>query len=107
MRYSPLVLILILLFLASGCRGQNIKSNKAGAAAWNNLSTGNVIKTSLNADAYQYPVIGNHGLVLLADPGEHSIKWEVTGKKIQISKEAYVDLDKIEIMTSQEKNKTD
>ncbi|MGN6492273.1 MAG: hypothetical protein ACTHLE_09785 [Agriterribacter sp.] len=37
-------------------------------AAWNNLSAGNVIKTDLNADAYQYPVIGNHGLVLLPDP---------------------------------------
>ncbi|MHB8581533.1 MAG: hypothetical protein ACYDA4_16945 [Ignavibacteriaceae bacterium] len=40
-------------------------------------------------------------------PGEHSIKWEVTGKKIQVSKGAYVDLDKIEVLTSQEKNKTD
>lgn len=68
MRYSAFILFLILFFLASWCGGQNIKSNKADAAVWNNLSTGNVNKTNLNVDAYQYPVIGNHGLVLLADP---------------------------------------
>lgn len=68
MRYSAFILILILLFIASWSMGQNIKSNKAVAAVWNNLSTGNVNKTNLNANAYQYPVIGNHGLVLLADP---------------------------------------
>lgn len=68
MRYSTLVLSLTLLLLPSKFKGQNLKTNKAEDAIWDNLSRGNVIKTNLNADAYQYPVIGNHGLVLLADP---------------------------------------
>ncbi len=63
-----LVLSLTLLFLALQLKGQHLKTNKWKDATWENLSRGNVIKTNLNADAYQYPVIGNHGLVLLADP---------------------------------------
>jgi hypothetical protein len=35
-------------------------------------------------------------------PGVHSIKWEVTGKRIQVSKEAFVDIDKIEVLTSKQ-----
>jgi hypothetical protein len=37
-------------------------------AGWSDLSLGNVIKDDFNAPAYQYPLIGNGGLVLLADP---------------------------------------
>jgi hypothetical protein len=37
-------------------------------------------------------------------PGPHSIKWEVTGQKIQISKNAFVDIDKIEVLMSGNKN---
>ncbi len=68
MRYLTFAFIITLLFVASQLRAQNLKTNKSKDAAWDNLSGGNVIKTNLNADAYQYPVIGNHGLVLLADP---------------------------------------
>ncbi len=67
MKYLALTLILIVLFFASGCKRQDAGSDKYDAA-WNNLSAGNVIKTNLDADDYQYPCIGNHGLVLLADP---------------------------------------
>jgi hypothetical protein len=35
-------------------------------------------------------------------PGVHTIKWEVTGKRIQVSKEAFVDIDKIEVLTSKQ-----
>ncbi len=40
----------------------------AATAAWSDLSFGNVIKDDINAPAYQYPLIGNGGLALLADP---------------------------------------
>lgn len=35
---------------------------------WNNLSQADFVKTRLDVDEYQYPMIGNAGLVLLADP---------------------------------------
>ena len=38
------------------------------SANWSDLSLGNVIKDDFNAPAYQYPLIGNGGLALLADP---------------------------------------
>lgn len=63
-----MLLISALLFLVTGYRQENVKSKIADDAVWNNLAAGNITKTDLNAAAYQYPVIGNHGLVLLSDP---------------------------------------
>lgn len=68
MRHSRLAFILLLLFLMTGYRTDSVKNNIEDDAVWNSLSAGNITKTDLNADAYQYPVIGNSGLVLLSDP---------------------------------------
>ena len=45
-----------------------VKNIAVATPAWSDLSFGNVIKQDINAAAYQYPLIGNGGLVLLADP---------------------------------------
>ncbi len=45
------------------------KNTAAARAGWSDLSLGNVVKDDFNAPAYQYPLIGNGGLSLLADPG--------------------------------------
>ena len=45
-----------------------VKNIAVTTAGWSDLSLGNVIKDDFNAPAYQYPLIGNGGLALLADP---------------------------------------
>ena len=57
--------LLLSLWLASASSAQHAA---VATAAWSDLSLGNVVKDDINAPAYQYPLIGNGGLALLADP---------------------------------------
>ncbi len=54
--------------LLSFCLAPASFAQNAVPAGWSDLSLGNVIKDDFNAPAYQYPLIGNGGLALLADP---------------------------------------
>ena len=67
-KLAAVVACVMATFVTSPIVASSGQTSSAAAVAWNNLRQADFVKTRLDAEQYQYPMIGNAGLVLLADP---------------------------------------